>query len=72
MLLTVQMSLWSSREKKGLFGEYRLHTWSHVKCTTACVVGMMAILKGEETKAQKMSNHLQEFTKLIDDIAGMI
>lgn len=24
MLLTVQMLLWSSREKKGLFGEYRL------------------------------------------------
>lgn len=49
-----------------------LHIWSHLKRPTTWVVGMMAILKGEETKAQKISNHLQEFTKLIDDIAGMI
>lgn len=48
------------------------HIWSHLKRTTTCVVGMMAILKGEETEAQKISNHLQEFTKLIDDIAEMI
>lgn len=44
-----------------------LHIRSHLHLTPACVAGMTAILKGAEMKAQKISNHLKEFAKLIDD-----